>query len=273
MFRYLSLCLCLVRAGAFTPPPRPLPSFSKSTQRGVDKLHAGRGVSGEKRLYFNSNNIRDWAGITPGLGFWDPVGFVNSYGMRKVALFQEAEIKHGRVAMLAVLGYLFAEAFHPFFLQSFDVEPGWKYLPLIITNEKKLLADMKEQMDPGLFWGFLPWLVFFFELQSYRRDWVSPYTQTDIVMLEEGHEPGASGFDPFKLMPSYENPDGRKWRRTVEIMNGRAAMLGFAVAFIQELIFRKPVMVSIREALQANAGIDIGKYFLKPKNIIPDLVI
>merc|ERR1712187_1059915 len=54
----------------------------------------------------------DMAGITAPLGFFDPAGFSKS---GKIAVYRDAELKHGRVCMLATLGIIVGEKFHPFF--------------------------------------------------------------------------------------------------------------------------------------------------------------
>ena len=48
-------------------------------------------------------------------GFFDPLGFSKSLDPISFKKYQEAEVKHGRVAMLAILGSLVAEKFHPLF--------------------------------------------------------------------------------------------------------------------------------------------------------------
>lgn len=60
-------------------------------------------------------NVRDMPGITAPLGFFDPLGFSKGADAKTLAKYRESELKHGRVAMLAVLGYLTAERFHPFY--------------------------------------------------------------------------------------------------------------------------------------------------------------
>merc|ERR1711897_77713 len=55
------------------------------------------------------------AGITAPLGFWDPRGFSADLDEGKLLFYREAELKHGRVCMLASLGILVSEKFHPFF--------------------------------------------------------------------------------------------------------------------------------------------------------------
>merc|ERR1712048_1507128 len=46
------------------------------------------------------------------LGFFDPVGLSKK---GDIAVYRAAEVKHGRVCMLATLGMVVSEKFHPFF--------------------------------------------------------------------------------------------------------------------------------------------------------------
>merc|ERR1719191_1918621 len=73
---------------------------------------------------------QDMAGVTAPLGFFDPFGFTtkldadrqtheNEQG--KLFFYREVEIKHGRVAMLATLGFVVGEQFHPLFGGNIDV--------------------------------------------------------------------------------------------------------------------------------------------------------
>merc|ERR1719293_375643 len=61
------------------------------------------------------------AGITEPLGFFDPVGFATDATPGKLLFYREVELKHGRVAMLAALGFLVGEQFHPLFGGDIDV--------------------------------------------------------------------------------------------------------------------------------------------------------
>jgi Chlorophyll A-B binding protein len=49
-------------------------------------------------------------GAQPPLGFFDPLGLVSSGDQEKFDRLRFVEIKHGRIAMLAVAGYLVAES-------------------------------------------------------------------------------------------------------------------------------------------------------------------
>ena len=54
-------------------------------------------------------------GITGPLGFFDPLDCTGAEGITegKIRFYREVELKHGRVAMLAALGFPVAEQFHP----------------------------------------------------------------------------------------------------------------------------------------------------------------
>ena len=73
------------------------------------------------------------------LGEFDPLGLISKFGLsvEEIKRYRESEVTHGRVAMLASLGYLVGESFHPFFggvisgpanshlAQVQDVAPGF----------------------------------------------------------------------------------------------------------------------------------------------------
>merc|ERR1719221_163956 len=63
------------------------------------------------------------AGITSPVGFFDPLGLATADTMTggKLLFYREVELKHGRVAMLASLGILVGEQFHPLFGGNIDV--------------------------------------------------------------------------------------------------------------------------------------------------------
>merc|ERR1712139_99643 len=55
-------------------------------------------------------------------GFWDPLGFCSDEKLTegKLKFYRECELKHGRLAMLASLGILVGENFHPLFGGDID---------------------------------------------------------------------------------------------------------------------------------------------------------
>jgi hypothetical protein len=55
-------------------------------------------------------------GSTSPLGEFDPLGFTKKMSIEEIKRYRESEVTHGRVAMLATVGYLVGESkFHPFF--------------------------------------------------------------------------------------------------------------------------------------------------------------
>lgn len=56
------------------------------------------------------NAFEDELGAQPPLGFYDPLGLVADGDEAKFERLRYVEIKHGRISMLAVVGYLVAEA-------------------------------------------------------------------------------------------------------------------------------------------------------------------
>merc|ERR1719387_1442873 len=47
----------------------------------------------------------DVPGVFPPFGYWDPFGLSAASNEGEIAFFREAELKHGRVCMLAALGF------------------------------------------------------------------------------------------------------------------------------------------------------------------------
>merc|ERR1719343_1000516 len=68
-----------------------------------------------------ANTVSEMPGIVAPLGFFDPLGFSTDCEEGKLLFYREVELKHGRVGMLASLGILVAEQFHPLFGGDIDV--------------------------------------------------------------------------------------------------------------------------------------------------------
>jgi hypothetical protein len=54
-------------------------------------------------------------GATAPMGKFDPFGACAKISIEEIKRYRESEVTHGRVAMLATLGYLVGENFHPLF--------------------------------------------------------------------------------------------------------------------------------------------------------------
>eukprot|EP00933_Yihiella_yeosuensis_P011982 TRINITY_DN11994_c0_g3_i2.p1 TRINITY_DN11994_c0_g3~~TRINITY_DN11994_c0_g3_i2.p1 ORF type:complete len:325 (-),score=97.73 TRINITY_DN11994_c0_g3_i2:115-1041(-) len=55
--------------------------------------------------------FEDELGVQPPVGFWDPVGYTRDGNVETFKRRRETELKHGRVAMIACIGYIVPEYF------------------------------------------------------------------------------------------------------------------------------------------------------------------
>lgn len=117
----MKLCLTVLAvaassAGAFAPVYKSLSSFTMMSMSDVDEVVDTK-VSAPAPL---GPTLNGWTpdaskpcyglpGAIGPLGYFDPLGFCNDRDLVGVKRFREAEVLHGRVAMMAVLGYLIAE--------------------------------------------------------------------------------------------------------------------------------------------------------------------
>merc|ERR1711939_914435 len=135
-------------------------------------------------------------GVTGPLGFFDPLGFCSADDVTegKIKFYREVELKHGRVGMLAALGFVVGENFHPLFGGDIDVPSylAFQQTPLQTFWPAVVLAIAIPEIfsvftfeTPALFSGGpvaakagMPWTI--------RAD----------------HESGDLGFDPMGLKPT-----------------------------------------------------------------------
>lgn len=164
------------------------------------------------------------------VGF-DPLGLSESNDMYTM---MEAEIRHARLAMLAVVGW-----------------------PLSELNAPQWMLHGKEHLAPSVLNGFDP-LSFiataailggfgYFEYQTALR-------RTDDKALGKKHiedmknvwkygVPGDYNFDPLNLYRSFgDDAAGRKGMRELEIAHGRSAMLGITYFAAWEALTGHPIV-------------------------------
>ena len=103
------------------------------------------------------------------LGYFDPLGFSKGASPETMKKYREAELKHGRVAMLACWGMITADGFHPLFGGKNSANPllaltqvpklGWlQILTFIMFMEVMgILNSRRPDYEPGNFLGSSQW--------------------------------------------------------------------------------------------------------------------
>lgn len=155
------------------------------------------------------------------LGFFDPLELTKEADLNTIKRYREAEIMHGRIAMMATVGYLIAENTPTIMYNS---------LPTIANNQ---LAEMPSSL-------LLPLFLFINFAEAWRaiNGWVTPSEDT-LFQLKENYYPGGIGFDPMDFAPK----DAKDFASMTEkeLSNGRLAMIGVAGMCVQELVTGQPL--------------------------------
>ena len=150
--------------------------------------------------------------------------------MNEIKRIREAEVTHGRVAMLAAVGFLVGEAVEG---SSF----------LFDASIKGPAIDHFAQV-PSPFFQSLTLCIGVAETYRALKGWKSPQDAQakgeDFFQLREDYYPGDLGFDPAKLKP--KDAEAFDIMQTKELQNGRLAMLGVAGIVVQELVDHKGIV-------------------------------
>merc|ERR1712151_934534 len=157
----------------------------------------------------------------------DPLGISTGVPEGRLLFFREAELKHGRVCMLAILGLLVGEnhAFIPILGGGIDND-----VPAYLLG-----TPFIQQTSAAQFWPVVLGAVF---IEEYRRTY---YNKADILAGTQPSEPapGDYGWDPLGLKP--RDPKELKELQNKELNNGRLAMFAAAGIIAQEQVTGKNI--------------------------------
>lgn len=174
---------------------------------------------------FSAQNI---AGVVQPTGFFDPLGFAGKADEATVKRYREAELTHGRVAMLATVGFLAGEKVEgsSFLFDAQITGPAIDHLPQVPTE----------------FWVVLVAAIGAAEQFRAEKGWVDPSNNKidSPGQLEARYIPGDLGFDPLGLMP--EREEDIVLMQTKELQHGRLAMIAAAGMMAQELVDHKGIV-------------------------------
>jgi hypothetical protein len=159
-----------------------------------------------------------FTGVCNPTGFWDPLGFTSSptFSVSEAKRFREAEVTHGRVAMLATIGWVLAEEYHPLFGGNIG-GPAFRHFQEV------------EDVFPQ-FWELVLLAIGIWETRRASIGWNDP---RDKDQMKDDYNPGEVGFDPLGLFPDDDEEKAFEIQ-TKEINNGRLAMIAWAGFAAQE---------------------------------------
>mmetsp|Transcript_7029 Transcript_7029/g.9287 ORF Transcript_7029/g.9287 Transcript_7029/m.9287 type:complete len:204 (+) Transcript_7029:35-646(+) len=157
--------------------------------------------------------FQDQLGAQAPLGFFDPMGMLADADQERFDRLREVELKHGRVSMLAVVGYLTTASGYRFPDFPADVPAGFGAWSALASSDdgKAILAQM------GAFFVVA-------EIVNRDADWLD--NEAEFV---GDYRNGALdfGWDKFD--------DATKLRkRAIELNNGRAAQMGILGLMVHE---------------------------------------
>mmetsp|Transcript_29461 Transcript_29461/g.63172 ORF Transcript_29461/g.63172 Transcript_29461/m.63172 type:complete len:253 (+) Transcript_29461:178-936(+) len=238
-------CLLVGGASAFVAPrsggvlPSAATTLSAASPSAAEEEAAGKAASYPTVNGWTADPDKFCAGL-PGavapLGDFDPLGFTRDLPVQEIKRFREAEVTHGRVAMLAVVGYLVAENFHPFFNG-------------LVSGPANTHLSQVREIAP-FFFAWLGGSIATAELFRAKIGWEFPTDamsknaalrdeedfegQTWLSKLNDRYYPGDLRFDPLNLKPT--SPADFEVMQTKELNNGRLAMIASIGMIVQEQV-------------------------------------
>merc|ERR1712039_436052 len=176
------------------------------------KMSPGYNTLPEREKFYNGfeGNIGD----QPPLEFWDPLGFSKDGDVEKFVRRREVELKHGRVSMLATIGYIVPEYF--------------KFPGYISPSQELKFADVPNGLGalskvPLAGLGQIVAFVGFIEL-VYNKKYPEP----------GNYGKGFLGLGSLGVSTSIQDPEVREKKLQAETANGRLAMVSIIGMFFQD---------------------------------------
>nr|AAO14680.1 chlorophyll A-C binding protein [Pyrocystis lunula] len=148
-------------------------------------------------------------GVQDPVGFWDPLGFASDGDVTAFKRRRSVELKHGRICMLATMGYITPELTGKW---PGDLSPSEGVKFADIPNGLAAISKV-----PALGWAQIVAYCGFCELSAGSDDWKT----------------GTPGNFGWKVLTS-SDPEERQKKLSAEIANGRLAMVAIIGMFFQD---------------------------------------
>eukprot|EP00904_Undaria_pinnatifida_P012527 jgi/Undpi1/8404/HiC_scaffold_25.g10872.m1 len=199
---------CAAGASAFVAPS----AFNGAA------LTAAKPASSSMKMSFESE-----IGAQAPIGYWDPLGLlVKDPSQERFDRLRYVEIKHGRIAMLAILGHITAQNFRFPGMLSPSAGLSFADCPNGIAALSKI--PLYGLVQIFLFIGFL---------------------ETQVMLQKEGSFPGdMSLINPFEKEWEAWTEEEQNTKRAIELNNGRAAQMGILGLMVHEQINNTPYVIN-----------------------------
>eukprot|EP00608_Synchroma_pusillum_P010426 CAMPEP_0198421504 /NCGR_PEP_ID=MMETSP1452-20131203/1680_1 /TAXON_ID=1181717 /ORGANISM="Synchroma pusillum, Strain CCMP3072" /LENGTH=240 /DNA_ID=CAMNT_0044141717 /DNA_START=66 /DNA_END=788 /DNA_ORIENTATION=- len=229
--RVLALAACVATAYAFVGRPSAVRSSSVRSMKMEEEMSTA--------LPFDKRPI-NLDGSLPGDVGFDPAGFSNNPplpwliggdGARSLKWYREAELVHGRVAMLAFLGW---------------ITPEYLHIPAPVFEEKNPLAALYTAPGAGLVQ--ISMAIFLIEVWRIKR-----VIRGDKEAGDLGLGQGEGRWNPLKLSFSDEE---YRLMQVREIKHGRLAMFGILGCILQAKASGVGVITQLGSAFSVPSGRD-----------------
>ncbi|CAM9583859.1 unnamed protein product [Hapterophycus canaliculatus] len=189
------------------------------------------------------------------VGF-DPAGFANnppawvqgegSGTAARVKWYREAELAHGRVAMLAAAGWIFPEIYH-------------------FPGNTVLGADRFAEMNPLLAYGKIPTaggiqiVITLLILETIRLN--RSIRNPDAPAGDIGLGQGEGRWNPFNFNYSEEEYAEKQLQ---EMKHGRTAMIAITGMYFQTIVQGQPILAQLGEAFSTPDAVAKAGYYFNP---------
>ena len=158
-------------------------------------------------------SFKSEVGVQPPLGFWDPLGILEEADQQRFDRLRAVETKHGRIAMLAVLGHIVTTA---------GVRlPGEIAYGVPFSSVKNGLAALDTMPLAGI-----AQIIAF------------------IGLIEIGYTTRKDEIEAAQLKASKWNDATIKKKLAIELNNGRAAQMGILGLMVHEKLDNNPYVLN-----------------------------
>mmetsp|Transcript_30811 Transcript_30811/g.57766 ORF Transcript_30811/g.57766 Transcript_30811/m.57766 type:complete len:230 (+) Transcript_30811:50-739(+) len=167
---------------------------------------AGRSCQGRARPAVRA--FEDELGVQPPLGFWDPMGFTDDGDLAAYRRRRSVEFKHGRIAMLATMGFMTPEIIGHW--------PGYLSPSMQLKFEDVPSGLAAVPVVPMLGWVQI---LIYFGLIEYSAGF-------------DDYRSGTPGDYGWKILTS-DDPQELQRRLNADLANGRLAMVSIMALLFQ----------------------------------------